>query len=318
MSVIVLRANKASETIEDKPHIIFIAGPTAGGKSGAALALCERLSGEIVNADAMQVYRDLRVVTARPSMSDEARAAHHLYGVIDGSERCSAGRWARMAAPIIEAIGARGRAAIVVGGAGLYFRALEEGLSPIPEIPSEIRAMAKRRRDALGPEKFRDEVIARDDAMTKLPAGDAQRLIRAWEVFEATGQKLSEFQALPRAPMIAAPARRVLVDPPREALYAQCDARAAAMMSSGAIEEVARLLERGLDKDLPVMKALGVPEISALLSGDMDEAACLAALQQATRRFAKRQLTWFRNQAADWPRVENPAAAVEYFFADED
>ncbi len=297
-------------------RIIFIAGPTAVGKSGAALALGERLGGEIVNADALQVYGDLRVVSARPAGSDEARIPHHLYGVIDGAERCSAGRWARMAAPMIEEICARGRAAIIVGGTGLYFRALEDGLSPIPEISPDIRELAKNRREALGPDGFRDEVIARDAAMTRLPAGDAQRLIRAWEVFEATGQKLSDFQAQPRTPMIASPAQRLIIEPSRATLYGQCDARAAAMMSDGAIEEVDRLRERGLDAGLPVMKALGVPEISAFLTGALDQAACLAALQQSTRRFAKRQLTWFRNQAADWPRAADAAGAVNFFFDD--
>lgn len=299
----------------EQAGIIFIAGPTAAGKSGAALAIADRLGGEIVNADAMQVYKDLRIVTARPSPAEEARAPHHLYGVVDGAERCSAGRWARMAAPIIEDIRARDRVAIIVGGTGLYFRALEEGLSPIPDVAPEIREMGKRRRGALGPDAFREEVITRDAAMARLPAGDAQRLIRAWEVFEATGQTLSDFQAMARTPMIAGPVRRVIVEPARETLYARCDARAATMLCDGAIDEVARLRDRGLDVDLPVMKALGVSEMFALLAGDCDDAACLAALQQSTRRFAKRQLTWFRNQAAQWPRIESPAAAADFFFA---
>ncbi len=301
-----------------KDNVIFIAGPTASGKSAAALDLAEILEGEIVNADAMQVYRDLRIVTARPSAADEARTPHHLYGMVDGSERCSAGRWARDAAAIIEEICARSGTAIVVGGTGLYFRALEEGLSPIPEISPEIRERAKGRREALGPQKFYDEVVARDEAMARLPAGDAQRLIRAWEVFEATGQKLSTFQALPRAPIVTAAARRVVIEPPRETLYAQCDARAEAIMSAGAIEEVAHLAARGLDKDLPVMKALGVPEISAFLAEDTEQTACLAALQQATRRFAKRQLTWFRNQARNWPRVADAAEAIAFFLREND
>lgn len=299
----------------ERASAVFIAGPTAGGKSSAALALADRLGGEIVNADAMQVYRDLRVVSARPSAVDTARARHHLYGVIDGAERCSAGRWARMAAPVIEDIRARGRVAIVVGGTGLYFRALEDGLSPIPDIAPAIREKGTQRRAALGPDAFRDEVIARDAAMARLPAGDAQRLIRAWEVFEATGQRLSDFQAMARAPMIAGPVCRVIVEPPREALYARCEARAAMMMSDGAVDEVARLVGRGLEKDLPVMKALGVSEIASFLGGALDEAACLFALQQATRRFAKRQLTWFRNQAAHWPRVESAAGAADMFTA---
>ena len=170
---------------------VFIAGPTAGGKSAAALALARRIGGEIVNADAMQVYRDLRILTARPSDADEAAAPHHLYGALDGAEACSAGRWARMAAVIINEIAARGRTAIVTGGTGLYFKALEEGLSPIPETPPAVRAEAQARREELGPAAFRAEALARDTAMAHLPEGDAQRLLRVWEVFEATGKPLS-------------------------------------------------------------------------------------------------------------------------------
>jgi len=296
--------------------VIFIAGPTASGKSAAALGLAEDIGGEIVNADAMQVYRDLHIVTARPSEADEARARHHLYGVADGAERWSAGRWAREAAPIIDDLAARGRTPIVVGGTGLYFRALEEGLSPIPDIPPEIGEAAKARREALGADAFRDEVIGFDPAMARLPAGDAQRLLRAWEVFKATGAPLTEFQNRPREPLIALPVRRLVIEPPRETLYARCDERAAAMLAHGAVEEVRRLLDRALDPGLPVMKALGVPEISAMLRGEANENESLAALQQSTRRFAKRQLTWFRNQAADWPRVQTHGEAVANFTGD--
>ena len=296
-----------------KDAMILIAGPTASGKSAAALDLAERQGGEIVNADAMQVYRDLRIVTARPSPEEEARATHHLYGVADGADAWSAGRWAREAAPIIDDVVGRGRTPIIVGGTGLYFTALTDGLSPIPDIPAEIREAATARRETLGPEQFRQEVIAADPDMARLPAGDAQRLIRAWEVFDATGKPLSYFQGLPRKPVVAHTAVKLVIEPPRETLYARCDARAAAMLSDGAIDEVRRLLARSLDPDLPVMKALGVPEISAFLNGDLDEAACLAALQQSTRRFAKRQLTWFRNQAADWPRAADAANAVAFF-----
>lgn len=295
-----------------KDAMIFIAGPTASGKSAAALDLAEKLAGEIVNADAMQVYRDLRIITARPSREDEARAPHHLFGVVDGAQRCSAGRWAREAGPVIEQIIARGRTPIVVGGTGLYFRTLEEGLSPVPDIQDEIRDAAKKRRESLGAANFRDEVIGRDPAMARLPEGDAQRLMRAWEVYEATGKPLSYFHDLPRERVVNLPAQRIIIEPQREALYARCDARAAEMMSEGAVEEVERLVARGLDPELPVMKALGVPEIFAFLNGEFDEAACLSALQQSTRRFAKRQLTWFRNQAADWLRVDNTKSATEF------
>jgi len=289
---------------------LFIAGPTASGKSAAALALARETNGEIVNADAMQVYRDLRIVTARPAPADERAVPHRLYGVLDGAERCSAGRWARMAAGVVADIRARGKRPVLVGGSGLYFRALAEGLSPIPETPPEIRAAAQARRERLGAAAFREEVVARDPAMARLPDGDAQRLLRAWEVVEATGEPLSHFQSLPRAPLIDGPVVRAMIDPPRETLYARCDARAASMLEAGAVEEVRALLARGLDPALPVMKALGVPEIAGLLRGEISRGDALARLQQNTRRFAKRQTTWFRHQAADWPRYDSAEALV--------
>lgn len=291
-------------------QVLFIAGPTASGKSAAALALGEKLGGEIVNADAMQVYRDLRIITARPSAEDERRLPHWLYGVFGAEAPCSAGIWARRAAAHIDDILGRGKAAIVVGGTGLYFRALEEGLSPIPEIAPEFRNAAQRRREELGPEAFRAEVVARDPAMARLPEGDAQRLIRAWEVYEATGEPLSHFQTLPRVPLIHQTAAKALILPPRQTLYARCDFRAAEMVSSGGIEEVEALLARGLDPLLPAMKTLGVPEIAAYLKGEASREEALEMLQQATRRFAKRQTTWFRNQTSDWPRYETAEEVV--------
>lgn len=291
--------------------VIFIAGPTAGGKSAAALALADRVGGEIVNADSMQLYRDLHVLTARPSAKEERRAPHHLYGVLDGGERCSAGRWAMLAKERIDAVAKRGGTAIVVGGTGLYFRSLEEGLSPIPEVPVEVREQAAARHVELGPAAFRAEVIAQDANMARLPEGDRQRLLRAWEVYAGTGKPLSHFQSLPPAPLVRDVVARVVIEPVREALYARCDARAAAMMDDGALDEVRRLLSRGLDSSLPVMKALGVAEVAGYLKGDLSAEAALSLLQRNTRRFAKRQLTWFRNQAADWPRAEGAEAAVD-------
>ena len=290
---------------------VFIAGPTASGKSAAALALARGTGGEIVNADAMQVYRDLRIVTARPSLDEERAVPHHLYGVIDGAEASSAGRWARMAADVIADIRARGKLPIVVGGTGLYFRALADGLSPIPETPPEIREAARARRDALGPAAFRDDVLTRDPAMAHLPESDAQRLLRAWEVFEGTGEPLSHFQSLPREPLIDGPIRKAVIDLPRETLYARCDARAARMLEEGAVEEVRMLLSRNLDPSLPVMKALGAPEIAGLLRGETTREEALALLQQNTRRFAKRQTTWFRHQTEGWTRCRSADEAVE-------
>jgi len=295
--------------------IIFIAGPTASGKSAAALRIAEALNGEIVNADAMQIYDGLRIVTARPMPADEARIPHHLYGVLDGAEACSAGRWGLMAVDSIHDICARGKRAILVGGTGLYFKTLLEGLSPIPEIPGSVREAARARRDLLGAAGFRDEVIAWDPAMTRLPEGDTQRLMRAWEVFKGTGTPLSTFQDAPRVPLVTDPVTKLVVLPQREVLYAACDARAALMMSSGAIDEVQRLIERKLDPSLPVMKALGVPEIRALLCGERDQSEAAELMQRNTRRFAKRQMTWLRQQMADWPSFEDTdlasAAVIE-------
>lgn len=292
----------------NEKSVVFIAGPTASGKSGAALALARHSGGEIVNADAMQVYRNLRIVTARPSAEEENSVPHHLYGVLGAEEACSAGRWAHMAADVIADIHARGAKAIVVGGTGLYFKALADGLSPIPDTPPEVRELAKARREALGPASFREEVLSRDPAMEHLPENDAQRLLRAWEVFEATGKPLSYYQSLPREPLIDGPISKAVIVLPREALYARCDVRAAQMLEEGAVEEVRALLSLDLDPSLPVMKALGVPEIAGLIRGDYGREKALEMLQQNTRRFAKRQSTWFRNQAADWPCYEDAEA----------
>ncbi len=290
--------------------VVFIAGPTASGKSAAALTLAESLGGEIINADASAVYRDLRIITARPSVEEERRVPHHLFGCFDGQERCSAGRWARAATIRIEQIAAAGRLAFVVGGAGLYFRALEEGLSPIPETTVEIRAAARARLEAIGPDAFYDEVITRDPIMEKLHTSDTQRLLRAWEVFEATGQPLSLFQAEPRVPLIAKPVARVVIEPPREALYSACDTRFDHMMEQGALEEARNLAARGLDPGLPVMKALGAAELIEHIKGQMTLEAAVDRAKQNTRRFAKRQLTWFRGQAVNWSRAIGSDEAI--------
>ena len=291
-------------------RVIFIAGPTASGKSAAALQLAIDIDGEIVNSDAMQVYKDLAVLTARPSDEDEARVPHHLYGYLDGAVSSSAGRWAEDATAAINAINAKNKIAILVGGTGLYFKTLEEGLSPIPDIPISHRDKAKARHLELGADAFRNEVVQQDPGMAHLPAGDTQRLIRAFEVFDATGKPLSHFQNLPRQPLINKPLARVVIEPGRETLYTQCEMRAAAMLDGGGIDEVKTMMARALDPALPLMKALGAPEIMAHLKGVASREDTLAQLQQNTRRFAKRQLTWFRNQASCWPRASTAASAV--------
>jgi len=284
------------------PPIWLIAGPTAGGKSGLALALAEATGGEIVNGDSMQVYRDLRILTARPSVEDEVRAPHHLYGVADGAERWSVGRWLAAASEALSDIAARGRTAIVVGGTGLYFRALTRGLADVPAIPAEVRAQVQTSFDSLGETAFRERLAAVDpEAATRISPGDRQRLTRALEVFDGTGRSLSRWQAQTKAPVVEWSG--VVLAPPRAELYARIDARMAAMMESGASQEVERLLARKLDAALPVMKALGVAGLAGQLRGDLTPAQALAQAQTATRQYAKRQMTWFEHQTPDWPRV---------------
>lgn len=288
-------------------HVVVIGGPTASGKSGLALDIALARNGTVINADSMQLYAELDVLTARPGAEDLALAPHRLYGVLPAAERGSAARWRDMALAEIAEAHAAGRLPIVVGGTGLYLRTLMEGLSAVPAVPDEVRKAAHARLQDLGGEAFRAELVRRDPASAKLNPGDTTRLTRAWEVLEATGHPLSHWQTQRAEGAPEGLDFSVLVlDPPRDALYANCDRRFRVMMGQGALEEVRRLDALGLDPDLPAMKALGVPELRDHLRGalTLDEAIALA--QQSTRRYAKRQVTWFRHQLAARP----PASAL--------
>ncbi len=279
---------------------LVIAGPTASGKSGLATALAEKLDGVVINADAMQVYRELAVLTARPGAAELARAPHRLYGVLPATDRCSAARWRALAlAAIAESAP---RLPIVVGGTGLYLRALLRGLAPLPPIPAAVREAAAARRRALGPAAFHREVAARDPATAaSLPIGDRQRLIRAWEIFEATGRPWSSWlAAADETPPAGLRFTVMVVAPPRPDLYRAIDRRLVAMLEQGALDEVRGLLD--LDPALPIHKALGARELTRHLRGELTLADALAAAQQATRRYAKRQITWLRHQlpGATW------------------
>ena len=285
-------------------QLFLIAGPTASGKTALALRLAQAIGGEIVNADALQVYRDLRILSARPSPEEESLVPHHLFGVADASEACSVGRWLAAAKPVLNDIAARGKAAVVVGGTGLYFRALTEGLAQLPAVPAEVRREVGERFDRIGEAAFRLELAAVDPAAeTRISQGDWQRLARALEVHAATGRALSDWQS-DAAPAFARDYQAVALEPPRDELYARCDARFVAMVQAGALGEVRELLGRGLDPALPAMKAVGVRELGGHLSGELDLAEAIALGQQQTRRYAKRQLTWLRNQTPDWPRID--------------
>jgi tRNA dimethylallyltransferase len=285
-------------------RIWLIAGPTASGKSALALTLAGATGGEIVNADSMQLYAGLRVLTAAPSPEEATRAPHHLFGTVDPADGWSVGRWQRAAAEVLAGIAARGRDAVVVGGTGLYFRALTHGLAEIPAVAADARRAAGIEYEALGEEAFRARLAKVDPAAAaRIAPGDRQRLARAWEVYVATGTSLTDHQARAQGALPAGGWTAVAIDPPRAALYARCDARLAAMIEHGALDEVRRLMARNLDPDLPAMKAVGVRELAAHLRGEATLAAALAAAQQETRRYAKRQTTWMRGQMADWPRL---------------
>jgi len=286
------------------PPVLLIAGPTASGKSALALRLAEAMDGEIVNADALQLYADLRLLTARPTAEEEALAPHHLFGVSDGADGWSVGRWLNAALPVLDAIATRGRRAIVVGGTGLYFRALTRGLADIPAVPAAVRHAVAEIYERLGEDAFRQALGKRDPAAAaRIAPSDRQRLLRAYEVAEATGKALSDWQSDTTAPLAPGQWRAVVLEPERKALYDRCDARLEAMVQEGALEEVRALMARHLDPLAPIMKAVGVRELAAHLSGELTLAEAVALAQQETRRYAKRQMTWFRNQTPDWDRA---------------
>jgi tRNA dimethylallyltransferase len=284
-----------------RPPLVVIAGPTASGKSALALALAQRTSGVIVNADSAQLYRDLPILSAAPSPDDRARAEHRLYGVRDGALPCSAADWAALARAEIADVHGGGRTPILVGGTGLYLRTLLDGIAPVPAIDPAIRARVREVRV----EDNRARLEALDpEAATRLEPGDAARTARALEVVLSTGRTIGHWHQQ-REGGIAGEVelRPLILLPPRDWLYARCDERFAAMIERDAVAEVEALLARGLDPDLPVMRGIGVREIAACLAGKATLDETVAAGQQATRRYAKRQYTWFAHQPPEeWPR----------------
>ena len=295
--------------IKERPPLAVIAGPTASGKSALAVALAERTGGVLVNADSAQVYRDLKILSAAPTAEELGRAEHRLYGILDGARPCSAADWAAMARQQIADIHSSGRLPILVGGTGLYLRTLLDGIAPVPVIDALIREEVRSgtttnnraRLEKLDPKAARN-----------INANDAARTARALEVVLSTGRTLSEWQSRSEGgigPDVALTPMILL--PPRQWLYARCDRRFAEMVDHGALAEVSALLARGLDPALPVMRAIGVPELAAHLLGGVALNDAITAGQQATRRYAKRQYTWFAHQPpSDWPRYSEPLEAA--------
>lgn len=293
-----------------KKNAVLIAGPTASGKSALALELAEAANGVVINTDSMQVYRDLQVITARPTPEDEARVLHRLYGHVDAAVNFSAGAWVADAAKALAEARAQGQLPIFVGGSGLYFKALTRGLSAVPPVPSAVRENVRARLQTLGPEALHAELRKRDPVSAeRLQPRDRTRIARALEVIEATGRSLLEWHGeglpplLPPGEVVA-----VFLAPERDILYDRIDRRFGAMLGAGALEEVAQLTARRLDPLLPAMKAHGVPALIRHLAGELslDEAA--AEGRQDTRRYAKRQFTWFRHQLPEFTWMQPEAA----------
>jgi tRNA dimethylallyltransferase len=286
---------------------VLIAGPTASGKSAAALALAERVGGALINADSMQVYREAHILTARPGESEVSRAKHLLFGHVRVFERYSVARFVEDAARALEQVQVLGLLPIFVGGTGLYFGALTSGIAQMPRVSPKLRLAAKAERDRLGATAFFVELARRDPRTTvKLRASDTQRTLRAWEVLEATGRPLADWQTAP-APALLADFKlaRFVLSPPREELHRRIEARFDAMVEAGALEEAVHLA--GIDPVLPSAKILGRRELLGAVAGEisLDEAKTRA--KAATRQYAKRQLTWFRHRMTDWLWLEDLA-----------
>ena len=293
-----------------KPAIL-IHGPTASGKSELSVALAQRVDGEVINADSMQVYRDLRVISARPSASEMAGVPHHLFGHVPASERYSTGKWLSAVKPVIAKVQRRGKVPIIIGGTGLYHLALIEGLSEIPPVPEDIRAEVTELYQQGGTAALREKLDQVDrEAAERLGEGDRQRLSRALEVWLATGKSITSFQGKKANPILGANEwMAVALTPTRNRLYARIDRRFEGMLMEGAMEEARDLEAQGLPEDLPAMKAHGIPWLLAYLRGEISAESAAENAKRDTRRYAKRQFTWIGRQFPFWPRV--PSFALE-------
>jgi tRNA dimethylallyltransferase len=286
-------------------RVTLIAGPTASGKSALAMALAEQRGGIVVNADSMQVYKELRILTARPSPVDESRAPHRLYGTRPASDAYSVADWLDDVAPLIEAARQGGQPLVIVGGTGLYFKALLEGLSPVPDIPQNVREHWRTKGQRSGPTELYTELSRRDPAMAeRLRPSDPQRIIRALEVWDATGRSLGDWQELAGTPLLGeGEAEKLYIATPRETIYARCNARLEEMIEAGALEEVRHLIDLDLPADRPAMRAHGVPHLAAYLRGQLSLEAAMYRTKLDTRHYVKRQLTWSRRNMIAWKSI---------------
>jgi tRNA dimethylallyltransferase len=294
----------------DLSKAVLIAGPTASGKSALALELAQKTGGIVINTDSMQVYRDLRIITARPTQEEETQVPHRLYGHVDASVNFSAGAWVADAERVLAEARAEKRLPIFIGGSGLYFRALTGGLSAVPPIPAEIREDVRARLERDGPEALHTELARRDPVSAeRLKPRDRTRIARALEVVEATGRALPDWHREGLPPLLPpGDFTALFLAPDRDRLYARIDARFDAMLETGALEEVEALAARKLDPLMPAMKAHGVPVLIRYLSGEITREAAAEIGRADTRHYAKRQFTWFRHQLPEFEWVTPEAA----------
>jgi tRNA dimethylallyltransferase len=290
---------------------ILIAGPTASGKSRLAFEIAKRVNGMIINADSMQVYAELRILTARPSDAELEAVPHRLYGHVPVSQPYSVGRWISDIASVLLDARGESRRPIIVGGTGLYFRALTRGLAEVPNVPASIRADWRERAATLSTAELHDLLAKRSsNEAARIGPSDRSRILRALEVIDATGRTLPEWQDEAAGAALIPPeeAEKIVITPPRAELYDRINRRFLTMMKAGALEEARKIAALDLDPELPAMKSIGLAALLAHLAGEIDIDEAIARAQTETRNYAKRQMTWFRNQMPDWPAADYPAA----------